>query len=57
MELLHPNGHNISRVKYNGIQHLLKHVPPVNHEFFMNLVPDDKTAVDIDYDLISDEES
>lgn len=57
MELLYSNGHTISRAKYNDIQHLLKYVPPVNHEFFMNLVPDDKTAVDIDYDLISDEES
>lgn len=36
---------------------LLKYVPPVNHKFLMNLEYDDKTTVDIDYELISDEKS
>ena len=56
MALLHPNGHFISRAKYNDILCLLKYVPPVCHDFFVNLVVDDKSAIDTDFDLISEDE-
>jgi len=32
LELLHPNGHSISKAKYEDVMHLLKYVPPVEHE-------------------------
>lgn len=43
---LYPNGHGISKAKFNDVIHLLKYVPPVHHKFYEKLNHDDDMEED-----------
>jgi len=34
---MYPEGREISKMKYNDIQHFLKYVPPIHHDFYTSL--------------------
>lgn len=46
LDILFPNGRQLQKEKVENLQELLRYIPPVYHEFYINLKCDDSAVED-----------